>query len=133
MIVDSSALLAIILDEPEGPSFASAIIGSNAPKMSAASYLEVALKVDRSIGSADPALDAAIDDLGITLVALSVSQARVARDAFNRFGYRHPAKLNFGDCLVYALAHTTGQPLLFKGGDFSQTDLTPALQRAGKI
>lgn len=133
MIVDSSALLAIILGEVEGPSFAAAIIASNAPRMSAVSYLEVALKVDRSLGGAHPALDVTIEDLGITLEPVSVAQAHVARDAFNRFGYRHPARLNFGDCLVYALAHTRQQPLLFKGNDFSQTDLTPALLPTGKI
>ena len=132
MIVDSSALLAIILDEVEASAFTAAILADLAPKMSAVSYLEVALKVDRTVGGADPALDAAIGDLGIALVPLTVAQAHVARAAFNRFGQQHPARLNFGDCLVYALARTSGEPLLFKGNDFSHTDLASAVLPAGK-
>jgi ribonuclease VapC len=126
VIVDSSALLAILLSEPERRAFAATIIADAAPRMSAASYVEVALKVDRAFGAVDPQLDATLADLGIILDPVTPGHARIARDAFNRFG-RAPARLNFGDCLVYALARTSGAPLLFKGNDFIHTDIVPAL------
>ena len=124
MIVDSSAVLAVILHESEEARFIDALARAIAPKMSAASYLEIALKIDRKhSGGPDPLLDETLNDLGIQLVPVTVEQGRVARDAFNRFGRDHPAKLNFGDCLTYALAKTSGEPLLFKGYDFDKTDL----------
>lgn len=132
MIIDSSALLAIILDEPEEQLFLAAIAGAASPRMSAASYLEVALKIDRGRSDGpDPALDAAMLDLGIALVDVTVAHSRGARTAFNRYGHNHPARLNFGDCLTYALAKAADEPLLFKGNDFSRTDLIPAVAPAG--
>lgn len=124
MIVDSSALLAILLGEPDQLRYASVIAGAQTRTMSVASYLEVALKIDRIAKfGGDPVLDVALDRLGIDLAAVTVVHGKVARDAFNRYGYDHPAKLNFGDCLVYALAKTRSEPLLFKGNDFARTDL----------
>ncbi len=126
MIIDSSALLAIILAEPEEEAFSLAIYAAVAPQMSAASYLEVGLKIDKGRVGIDPILDATLNNLGISLVPVTIEQGRLARDANIRFGRHTAAKLNFGDCLTYALARQTGQPLLFKGKDFLQTDLTPA-------
>lgn len=124
MIIDSSALLAIIMSEPEEAAFAMLVLEAGAPKMSAASYVEVAMVLDGKQAAADPQLDLALSRLGIQLVEFSTEQARAARDAFNIYGRgRHPAKLNFGDCMTYALAKVTGEPLLFKGNDFAQTDL----------
>ncbi len=128
MIVDSSALVAILYEEPEGPEFQARIAESARPMMSAANYLEASIVADRSN---DPrrgaALDSLIEVLGIELVPVTVEQARIAREAFRNYGRgAHPAGLNFGDCFAYALARATGDRLLFKGQDFSQTDITPA-------
>ncbi len=131
MIVDSSALLAIILSEPEEEAFSLAIYQATQPKMSTASYFEVALKVDSREDGIDPVLDSTLNNLGIVLVPVTIEHGRLARDANIRFGRHHLAKLNFGDCLTYALAKATRQPLLFKGKDFIHTDLTPALAPGG--
>lgn len=132
LIVDSSALLAIIFREPEGQDFAEAILSSRTARMSAASYVEVALRLDGDLDSGqDQRLDAALSTLGLEIVPVAVDHARIARDAFDVFGKgRHPAKLNFGDCLTYALAKATGEPLLFKGKNFVQTDLPRAMPGA---
>ncbi|KPF60051.1 hypothetical protein IP88_16000 [alpha proteobacterium AAP81b] len=127
MIVDSSALLAIILAEPEEEAFSLAIYAAARPQMSAASYLEVALKLDSGATGLDPVLDAALANLDIELVPVSIEQGRLAREANVRFGRESRAKLNFGDCLAYALAKATRSPLLFKGNDFMHTDIVPAL------
>ncbi len=98
--------------------------------MSAASYVELGVVIDRA---KDPfvsgRVDALIEKAGIQIVSLTEAQARVARSAYQRFGKGsgHPAKLNFGDCFPYALAMELGHPLLFKGDDFAQTDVLPAL------
>ena len=125
MIVDSSALLAIILDEPERDFLSTEILMSDAPRMSTASYVECALRLDGQLKFGQDAwLDAAISGLGIALEPLSEQHARLARRAFEMFGKgRHPAALNFGDCLSYALAKATGARLLYKGDDFVKTDL----------
>lgn len=123
MIVDSSALLAIILKESDATLFASAILKSGSPKMSVASYVEVSLRLDTFENGLDPELDETIEALSIEVVPVALEHGVAARLAAIRFGRRHPAKLNFGDCLTYALAKTTDEPLLFKGNDFSRTDL----------
>ena len=124
MIVDSSALLAIILREDDEARYLRAVSSVVSSKMSVASYVEVALKLDKAEDDAiDPILDATIERLGIVLVPVTVAQSRLARDANLSFGQRHPAKLNFGDCLTYALAKSSSEPLLFKGNDFGKTDL----------
>jgi ribonuclease VapC len=125
LIVDSSALLAIILDEPERDAFVLAALAEDVVEMSTASDVECALRLDGQLRQGqDARLDAAIAHLGIALVAVSEPQARLARRAFEMFGKgRHPAALNFGDCLSYALAKATGRRLLYKGNDFIKTDL----------
>ena len=128
MVVDSSAVVAILLREPEARVFAECIGSQSDPVMSAASYVEVAI-VARSRGQVGRALvDATLERVGIEVIPVSAAQARLAADAFARFGRgRHPARLNYGDCFVYALAKERNEPLLFKGSDFSRTDLASAL------
>lgn len=130
MIVDSSAIVAILLAEPERQVLLEAIQQAPEVAMTAASYLEVGLVVD---GRGNPVLsrqyDALLEALGIEVVDTTAEQARVARAAHRDFGRGsgHPARLNFGDCLSYAAAVQDGVPLLFKGDDFIHTDVTPAL------
>jgi ribonuclease VapC len=131
MILDTSAFLAIFFDEPEGVAFRSLVARAAGARMSAASYVEACLKVDRLD---DPDLSAEVDTLiaalGIVIEPVSVQQAVLARGAYRRFGKgRHPAGLNFGDCLSYALAAEVREPLLFKGDDFARTDL-PAVDHS---
>lgn len=125
MIIDSSALLAIILGEPDGDALVVEVLEEDGVAMSAASYVECALRLDgQLVEGQDARLDAAIAHLGIALVPVTERQARLARRAFEMFGKgRHPAALNFGDCLSYALAKETGRRLLYKGNDFLKTDL----------
>lgn len=130
MIIDTSALLAILRDEPEGAACAEAIQRANSRRLSAVSFVETAAVVD---GSRDPVASRGFDDLlreaQINIDPVTEAQARTARDAYRDFGRGsgHPAKLNFGDCFSYALAKVTGESLLFKGGDFVHTDVKPAL------
>lgn len=130
MIVDSSAIVAILLAEPERQVLLEAIQQAPEVAMTAASYLEVGLVVD---GRGNPVLsrqyDALLEALGVEVVDTTAEQARVARAAHRDFGRGsgHPARLNFGDCLSYAAAVQDGVPLLFKGDGFIHTDVTPAL------
>jgi ribonuclease VapC len=128
MIVDTSALLALILNEPESPRFISAIERATARRMSAASYVEAAIYVDRNgdeIGRA--MLDTLLAKFSIRIEPVTVEQALLARQGFVLFGKgRHKAGLNFGDCFSYALARAYREPLLFKGSDFGYTDLEAA-------
>ena len=129
MIVDSSALVAILLREPGWHTMEAAILDADRALLPAAAYVETAIRVDarRDLGLS-AALDTLVRSLGLEIAPLTADQAHLARAAFRRYGKgMDPAGLNFGDCLVYALAKTTGEPLLFKGGDFGRTDLTPAL------
>lgn len=129
MIVDTSAVLAILLAEPEGDRFIDAITAADAPLMSAATFVECSVVSDRRVGPANRMrFDRILDFLGVRVVPLTQTQAELAREAYRRFGRGsgHPARLNLGDCFSYALAADTGLPLLFKGGDFAATDLTPA-------
>jgi ribonuclease VapC len=128
MVIDTSALLAILGDEPERRSMNEAIEAAEAVVMSVASWVELSIVVEARHGAAGlRELDRFIERASIELVGVDVDQARIARDAYSRFGKgRHAASLNFGDCFIYALARMLGQPLLFKGDDFSKTDLTIA-------
>jgi len=129
MIVDASALLAILLMEPEAPAFAEALAKAPAAAMSAVNFLEVAIRIDRE-GSvlAAQKFDAFMEASGIAVEPVTLAQTRIARRAYAEFGKgRHKAGLNFGDCFAYALAFERGQPLLFKGGDFVHTDLRAAV------
>jgi len=121
MIVDTSALIAVLRDEPEARAFAIAIADADHRRISAANFLEAAIVID---GSRDPIASRRFDDLlreaVIGIEPVTAEQAKVAREAYRDFGRGsgHAARLNFGDCFAYALAQTTGEPLLFKGGHF---------------
>ncbi len=129
MVVDTSALLAILLAEDDAGRFARAMEQADRCSLSAASYLEAALVIDnRGDAVASREFDRLIRRAGIAIEPVSVDQAQIARQAYRDFGKgRHPAGLNFGDCLAYALAKSLDEPLLFKGGDFAQTDIEAAL------
>lgn len=125
MIIDTSAVLAVLLSEPDADKYANEISGAWPRRMSAVGFLETAI-VTESRGGADAGIkfDAFLTNASIEIVPVSLDQARAARDAWRRFGKgRHPARLNFGDCFAYALSKTSGEPLLFKGGDFPRTDV----------
>ncbi|MGB8259246.1 MAG: type II toxin-antitoxin system VapC family toxin [Terracidiphilus sp.] len=128
MIVDSSALIAILLGEPEGRLFDVAILHSADCRMSAGNYLEASMVVFSRRGADGVRdLDLLVVRFGIRVVPFIEPQARLARQAFERFGKgMHPAGLNFGDCIAYALARETGEELLCKGNDFAQTDIAVA-------
>lgn len=126
IVVDTSAIVAIISGEPEKDRFVGAILAANPRLMSAVSFQEAStVLAGRSGGDAEwKLLDALLTDLGLEIAAHDLALALIARDAFLRFGKgRHPAGLNFGDCAAYALAKVNALPLLFKGGDFGQTDI----------
>jgi ribonuclease VapC len=130
VIVDTSAIIAILRDEPEAEAFTNAIEGARIRRVSAANYVEAAAVID---GARDPIASRRFDDFfheaSFIIDAVTSEQARIAREAYRDFGKgsRHPAQLNFGDCFAYALAKAMREPILFKGQDFSHTDLTPAL------
>lgn len=128
MVIDSSALAAIILEEPDASVYVSAIANSASRLLSAATFVEVSLVLmRRRRPDPTPVLDNLIGQLRISIVPVDQEQALLAREAFRRYGKgRDKAGLNFGDCFSYALARQTGEPLLYKGGDFSQTDITLA-------
>ncbi|HEY7837799.1 MAG TPA: type II toxin-antitoxin system VapC family toxin [Terriglobales bacterium] len=129
MVIASSALLAILLQETEAAALAAAIHNDPVRLISAATLLETAMVIEaRRWPDRGRELDLLIYRMQAELIAFSPEQAEVAREAFRKFGKgRHPAGLNFGDCIAYALAQTAAQPLLFKGGDFSRTDVMAAL------
>ncbi len=126
MIVDTSALIAILRDEPEAEACARAIENSLVRRISAANFVEAAVIID---ASRDPVASRRFDELvheaQIVIEPVTEAHARIAREAYRDFGKGsgHQAKLNFGDCFAYALAKATGEPLLFKGDDFAQTDI----------
>jgi ribonuclease VapC len=130
MIVDTSAIVAILRREPEAASFQKLIAIASEAKLSAASYLEACIVIT---GGKDDLTNSQVDEiiviLGIEIIAFTLSQAKIARTAYAQYGKGsgHLAKLNFGDCFAYALAKERGEPLLFKGNDFAQTDITSAL------
>ena len=130
MIVDTSAVVAILTDGPERGRMVDAILDAPSAVMSAATYLELGVVVDRR---ADPVLSRRLDELlgalGVTVVDLTAGQAVLGRAAYRDFGKGggHPARLNLGDCFAYALASERGEPLLFTGDDFGHTDVTSAL------
>jgi len=128
MIVDSSAMVAIMLEEPEGHLFDVAIVRNPFSRMSSAGLLEASMILQARRGADSLRdLDLLIVRLRMEIASFTESQARLARTAFERYGKgRHSAKLNFGDCMAYALAKETGEELLFKGTDFGQTDIAIA-------
>jgi len=130
MIIDTSALLAILRDEPEAASLAKAIAADSSRRISAVSYVEAAVVID---ASRDPVASRKFDELlreaRFVIEPVTESQARIAREAYRDFGKGsgHAARLNFGDCFAYALAKDSAEPLLFKGSDFKRTDLSSVL------
>jgi len=125
MVIDSSAVLAILLREPEAETFARAIASDPRRLMSAVSALETAVVVHARKGPAGVReLDLLVHAAGVKIVSFDPEQVLLARAAYEKYGKgHHPAALNLGDCCSYALAVSSGQALLFKGKDFSQTDL----------
>ena len=132
MILDTSAIIAILRDEPEAPLFAEVIEEAAKGRISAVNYVEAAAVID---GSRDPVASRRFDDLlreaSVIIEPVTETQARIAREAYRDFGKGsgHAAKLNFGDCFAYALAKAMDEPLLFKGNDFLHTDVVSALAR----
>ena len=126
MIVDASALIALLRAEDDAPRFARALASrAERKRLSAANFLEAAIVID---GSRDPIASRHFDELivkaGIEIEPVTAEQAEIARAAYRDFGKgRHPAGLNFGDCVAYALSKATGEALLFKGDDFARTDV----------
>ncbi len=130
MIVDTSALIAILRDEPDVERYAIALAEAVRPRISAANYLETAVVID---ASRDPVASRHVDELvraaGLHISDVTGEHAVIARAAYRDFGKGsgHPAQLNFGDCFAYALSKSASEPLLFKGDDFGQTDVVPAV------
>ena len=126
MIVDSSALIAILRAEPEAPACAAALARQRPSRISAVNYVEAAVVVD---SQEDPVARRKFDQLlqraEIIIEPVTVEQAEIARAAYRDFGKGsgHPARLNLGDCFAYALAKASGEPLLYKGSDFAHTDV----------
>lgn len=135
MVIDTSALIAILQDEPERAEFNRAIDAAERRALSVVSFVEASMVIETRYGADGVRdLDLLIAKAGIELVAVDTNQAHAARNAFRIYGKgRHPAGLNFGDCFPYALARTEGEPLLFKGLDFSQTDVAVATERVAGI
>jgi ribonuclease VapC len=126
MIVDTSAIIAIIRLERDGPLYEAALEASPVNRISAATFLEVSIVIDRA---RDPLVSRRLDEIlaegEFIIEPVTESQARLARDAYRDFGKGsgHRAGLNFGDCFAYALARDLNEPLLFKGDDFPHTDI----------
>ena len=129
MIVDSSALLAILFNESDAETYARAITNADMCRISAANFVEVAIVVEaQTRASGSRQFDAFFRRAGIVVEPVTEEQAYIARQAYTDFGKgRHRAGLNFGDCFSYALAKTTGETLLFKGDDFKKTDISSAI------
>jgi ribonuclease VapC len=130
MVIDSSAVLAILLNEPELPAFTVLITHAKAVRLSAASYVEAAMVLEMRDRQAPKAmLDDFVREYGVRIEPVTEEQAVLAGDAFRTYGKGiHKARLNYGDCFTYALAKAMREPLLFKGNDFSQTDLESAIK-----
>ncbi len=132
MILETSAIIAILREESDVKVYTDALEHSDDVRMSAATLLEAAIVADRHH---DPVVGRRLDDIlhqsNVIIEPVTESQARIARAAYRDFGRGsgHPARLNFGDCFAYALAKDRGEPLLFKGNDFSHTDVESALPR----
>lgn len=128
MVIDTSAIMAILFAEPDAGRYARAIGTADVRLISAATMLECSIVSISRLGN-DATLSAWMADQGFDVVPVDATQADLARSAFLRFGKgRHPASLNYGDCFSYALAKASNEPLLFKGKDFPLTDVVPALE-----
>ena len=131
MVLDSSALLAILFEEEDARTYARALAASERTRMSVGTYIEAAIVADSNLGAANGrTLDELLALFAVELTPVSESQGQLARQAYLEFGKgNHMAALNFGDCFAYALAKELREPLLFKGEDFAQTDIKPASPR----
>jgi ribonuclease VapC len=129
VIVDTSALLAILLDEKEADAFSDLLIKSDECLLSAVSFVEASIIAESKGGDGSVRqLDAFLRTAGISIEPMTEEHALAARQAYSDYGKgRHPAGLNLGDCFSYALAKVSGEPLLFKGNDFRKTDIEAAL------
>jgi len=132
MIVDTSAVIAILKNEPEAGAFSLAMESAKVVRISAAAYLESNIVVGRY---KDPILTARLEEIlenpGMQIEPVTAAQAKIAWEAYRNFGKGsgHPSSLNFGDCFSYALAREKREPILFKGDDFVHTDLRAAVQQ----
>ncbi|MQW88524.1 type II toxin-antitoxin system VapC family toxin [Sinorhizobium saheli] len=128
MIIDTSAVVAIAFNEPEAESYEQKVVDASRRFMSAATVLEIAIVIEARLGEAGAAeLDLWLHKAGVEIIAVDADQIAAARRAWRSYGKgRHPAGLNYGDCFSYALAKTRNEPLLFKGDDFSRTDIEAA-------
>lgn len=128
MVIDSSALIALLQSESDSDRILEALEKHSERHVSAATVLETLIVLTARFGeAADRELDVLLHAAGVDIVSVTAEQTERARAAWKQYGKgRHAAALNFGDCFSYALAQSLGQPLLFTGGDFSQTDITPA-------
>lgn len=128
MVIDTSALVAMLTDEPDAELLEARVAGDPVRTMSTASYLEAAIVIESRFGeSGGRELDLWLHRASVDLVVVNADQAEVARAAYRQYGKsRHRAGLNYGDCFSYALAKVSGQPLLFKGDNFVHTDIAAA-------
>ena len=129
MIVDTSAVIAVLFGEPEADSYTRLIHDADRCLISTGTFLELSIVIERQTGpEVARQCDMFFRRAGIIIEPFTVEQAHIARQAFHDFGKgRHPAGLNFGDCVAYALTKTSGEPLLFKGDDFRRTDIASVL------
>lgn len=134
LVVDSSAIIAIVEAEPEATALIATLGRSSVSVCSMVTFVESFMVSTRRNADVPVSLHATLlADLGIESVSLDQNQGRLAAEAFLRFGKgRHPAKLNLGDCFSYALAKSLGAPLLYKGGDFGLTDIASALDAGAR-
>jgi ribonuclease VapC len=134
VVVDTSAIVAILLGEPEAVAYEQILLGAPVVRISAATLVELRIVVH---GLRNPVADGALirllETAGLVVEPLTETQARIASDAHQRFGRSsgHPARLNMGDCFSYALARDLDEPLLFKGNDFTQTDIELVVDQGG--
>ena len=130
MILDTSAIIAILRAEADAPELARAVELARVARLSSATYLEASIVIDRMREPiASRRLDDFMGEAKVQIEPFTLEQAHIARAAYRDFGRGsgHPARLNYGDCFAYALAKVMGEPLLYKGGDFAHTDVQSAL------
>ena len=129
MIIDASALLAIVLLEPDAERYATAILTARKRLIPSVTWFEATMRVDARMDfDRERSLETFLEDFRIEILPFTADHAREARRARALFGKPHPAQLNFGDCMVYGVARHEREPLLFKGDDFARTDIEPVLR-----
>lgn len=127
MIADTSALVAILRDEPEGERFMELLLSAGRVRVAAGTLLEARIVAERDVAA--DRVDRLLEQLGAEVAPMDVQQVGLAFEGFRRFGKgRHPAGLNLGDLFAYALAKALDEPLLFKGADFARTDVKNAAE-----